>query len=43
VPTLGEARGKIVLLRRFMLDGPLKKEWEGKGWGIDAHVWADNT
>lgn len=43
VPTLGEARGRIVLVRRFMLDEPLKKEWNGKGWGIDAHVWADNT
>jgi 1-phosphatidylinositol phosphodiesterase len=40
---LGEARGKIVLLRRFMLDEPLKHEWDGKGWGIDAHIWADNT
>lgn len=26
-----------------MLDEPLKSEWSGKGWGIDAHVWADNT
>jgi 1-phosphatidylinositol phosphodiesterase len=26
-----------------MLDEPLKSEWNGKGWGIDAHVWADNT
>ena len=43
VPNLGEARGKIVLLRRFVLDEPLKKEWDGKGWGIDGHVWADNT
>ena len=43
VPNLGEVRGKIVLLRRFVLDEPLKKEWDGTGWGIDAHVWADNT
>ena len=43
VPRLGEARGKIVLVRRFTLDEPLKKEWGGKGWGIDGHVWADNT
>ena len=43
VPHLGEVRGKIVLLRRFVLDEPLRKEWGGKGWGIDGHVWADNT
>jgi 1-phosphatidylinositol phosphodiesterase len=43
VPILGEARGKIVLLRRFELEDSLKKEWGGKGWGIDGHVWADNT
>ena len=43
VPDLGEVRGKIVMLRRFLLDEPLKKEWGGKGWGIDGHVWADNT
>lgn len=43
VPKLGEVRGRIVLLRRFDLEEPLKREWEGKGWGIDAHVWADNT
>ena len=43
VPTLGEARGKIVLIRRFGLDEELRTEWDGKGWGIDASVWADNT
>jgi 1-phosphatidylinositol phosphodiesterase len=43
VPTLGEARGKIVLLRRFNIDDQLKSQWDGKGWGIDAAVWADNT
>jgi 1-phosphatidylinositol phosphodiesterase len=43
VPTLGEVRGRIVLLRRFVLDDPLRHEWDGRGWGIDAHVWADNT
>lgn len=43
VPTLGEARGKIVLVRRFNLDEPLKHEWEERGWGIDGSVWADNT
>ena len=43
VPTLGEARGKIVLLRRFNIDDQLKSQWDGKGWGIGAAVWADNT
>lgn len=43
VPTLGEVRGRIVLLRRFVLEEPLRQEWGGRGWGIDAHVWADNT
>ena len=38
VPTLGDARGKIVLLRRFGLpDG-----FDG-GYGIDGGAWADNT
>lgn len=43
VPTLGEARGKIVLLRRFSMDDQLKSQWDGKGWGIAADSWADNT
>ncbi|KIX95428.1 uncharacterized protein Z520_08945 [Fonsecaea multimorphosa CBS 102226] len=43
VPTLGEVRGRIVLVRRFVLEEPLRHEWNGKGWGIDGHVWADNT
>jgi 1-phosphatidylinositol phosphodiesterase len=43
IPTLGEARGKIVLLRRFALDEQLKGEWDGKGWGLNAENWADNT
>ncbi|EXJ77613.1 1-phosphatidylinositol phosphodiesterase [Capronia epimyces CBS 606.96] len=43
VPTLAEARGRIVLLRRFVLDDSLRREWAGRGWGIDAHVWEDNT
>jgi len=43
VPRLGEARGKIVLVRRFNLDEPLKGEWGGAGWGIDGSSWADNT
>ncbi|KLJ08442.1 1-phosphatidylinositol phosphodiesterase [Blastomyces silverae] len=43
VPTLGKSRGKIVLIRRFGLEDRLKKEWGGRGWGIDAEGWADNT
>ncbi|MCJ1373204.1 hypothetical protein MMC20_004431 [Loxospora ochrophaea] len=43
VPTLGEARGKIVLMRRFSLEDSLKDEWNGAGWCIDAEVWVDNT
>lgn len=43
VPFLGEARGKIVLVRRFGLDESLHAEWGGAGWGIDASAWADNT
>lgn len=35
MPTLGDARGKIVLLRRFSATGTPK--------GIDAINWADNT
>ena len=43
VPTLGEARGKIVLMRRFALAEPQRGEWEGRGWCLDAQNWADNT
>ena len=43
VPYLGEARGKIVLIRRFNLDDSLKGEYGGSGWCIDAGGWADNT
>lgn len=43
IPTLGESRHKIVLIRRFELDEELKNEWDGAGWGIDADNWADNT
>ncbi|KAL8640729.1 MAG: hypothetical protein Q9228_002386 [Teloschistes exilis] len=43
IPYLGEARGKIVLIRRFGLDDSLRQEWGGAGWGVDAENWADNT
>lgn len=42
IPTLGEARGRIVLLRRFNNDGALQAEHGGRGWGIDASAWPDN-
>ncbi|KAJ5899071.1 hypothetical protein N7495_003815 [Penicillium taxi] len=43
IPTLGEARGKVVLIRRFGLNEALQKEHGGTGWGIDAASWEDNT
>ncbi|KAM5355761.1 hypothetical protein ACJ41O_002407 [Fusarium nematophilum] len=43
IPTLGGARGRIVIVRRFVLDGGMKKScWNGRGWGIDAQSWPDN-
>lgn len=42
VPRLGEVRNKLVLVRRFNLDEPLKHEHEDRGWGIDGSSWADN-
>ena len=43
IPNLGEVRGKIVLIRRFGLDDSLRGEHGGRGFGIDASQWADNT
>jgi 1-phosphatidylinositol phosphodiesterase len=43
IPKLGEARKKIVLIRRFGIDDGLNHEWGGKGWGINAENWADNA
>ena len=43
LPTLGESRKKIVLMRRFGLEEGVKKEWEGQGWCINGETWADNT
>lgn len=39
VPNLGEARGKIVLIRRFGLDDEMR---DNGGFGIDAQEWPDN-
>lgn len=43
IPSLGQVRGKIVLIRRFGLDDSLRGEHDGRGMGIDASSWADNT
>ena len=43
IPYLNEVRGKIVLMRRFVLDESLRSEWGGTGWCIDASSWADNS
>ncbi|KAK5114874.1 hypothetical protein LTR62_002032 [Meristemomyces frigidus] len=43
IPTLAQARGKIVLVRRFELADSLKGENDGKGWGLNAENWAYNT
>lgn len=42
IPTLGEVRGKVVLMRRFNVEERLKHAHEDRGWGIDAGGWADN-
>lgn len=42
IATLGETRGRIVLIRRFQLDDSLRGEHEGRGWGLDAAAWPDN-
>jgi 1-phosphatidylinositol phosphodiesterase len=42
LPTLGETRNKVVLIRRFAIDDSLKGENNGAGWAIDAESWPDN-
>jgi 1-phosphatidylinositol phosphodiesterase len=42
VPKLGQARGRIVLIRRYALGNMVTKERDGKGYGIDALAWPDN-
>lgn len=42
IATLGETRGRIVLIRRFQLDDALRGEHGGQGWGLDAAAWPDN-
>ena len=43
LPNLGQARGKVVLLRRFAIPDEYHNEHDGRGWGLDAESWADNT
>ena len=43
IPKLGQVRGRIVLLRRFGLSERLQSEFHGRGWGINATNWGDNT
>lgn len=43
IPSLGAARGKIILLRRFALPLSLAALNDGKGWGLDAECWSYNT
>lgn len=42
VPTLGEARRRIVLLRRFALDDAARGLHGGAGYGLDAENWRYN-
>lgn len=43
IPTLGEARGRAILVRRFGLDDGVKRKMHnGHGWGIDGSAWPDN-
>ncbi|PFH59246.1 hypothetical protein XA68_12617 [Ophiocordyceps unilateralis] len=43
IPTLGQVRGKIVIIRRFSLDDDMRNAcWDGRGWAIDAQEWPDN-
>ncbi|KAF7716920.1 Uncharacterized protein PECH_000688 [Penicillium ucsense] len=41
-PTLGQVRGKVVLVRRFSIPDELKKQHDTFGWGIDGCGWEDN-
>ncbi|KAE9973515.1 hypothetical protein EG328_005224 [Venturia inaequalis] len=43
IPKLGEARGKITLMRRFALDDSIKGDHDGRGYAMDAENWAYNT
>lgn len=42
IPMLAQVRGKITLMRRFVIGDQLRKLHDG-GYGIDAECWQDNT
>jgi len=42
IPTVGEVRSKIVIIRRFSIDESLREHNEGRGWCIDGESWPDN-
>jgi 1-phosphatidylinositol phosphodiesterase len=42
IPTLGEVRSKIILLRRFGIDSSLHEKNNGQGWAMDGESWPDN-
>ncbi|QYS98807.1 PLCXc domain-containing protein [Trichoderma simmonsii] len=43
IPSLGQARGRIIIVRRFGLDEEIARTcWDGRGWGIDGQHWPDN-
>ncbi|KAH8883988.1 1-phosphatidylinositol phosphodiesterase [Thozetella sp. PMI_491] len=42
IPTLGESRGQVILVRRFNVDDSLHGEHGGTGWGVDGSSWPDN-
>ena len=42
IPSLGEVRRKVVLIRRFNQDESLNGVNDGRGLGIDAASWPDN-
>ena len=44
IPTLGQVRGRIVLLRRFRIDSSIREQENGgDGWGLEAECWTNNT
>jgi 1-phosphatidylinositol phosphodiesterase len=42
IPTLGEVRNKIVIIRRLLIDDVMQQENNGDGWCIDGSSWPDN-
>lgn len=42
LPSLGEVRGKIVIIRRLKISPEMQALDGGKGWSIDGSSWPDN-